>query len=100
LELNGRLEEKDLSVWMMVLYPLWLARNDAMDEPMIENPMKTARRCLVLTEEWLLTNSEVTVKEARAVEHWLPPEPGWHKANSDGAFSISDAHEGGGRGHL
>jgi hypothetical protein len=37
---------------LLTLYNIWLARNEARDEPMIENPEVTARRIIYLQEEW------------------------------------------------
>jgi hypothetical protein len=75
---------------------MWLARNDARDEPMIENPENIARRIVVLAEEWRSLKTNAAVRGDQAEEHWLPPQPGWHKVNSDGAFSKVDNHGGGG----
>jgi hypothetical protein len=39
----GKLPEKELSVAMMTLYQLWMARNDAREREMIEDPRITSR---------------------------------------------------------
>jgi hypothetical protein len=43
--------EQELAVYLMALYHMWLARNDARDEPMIENLENIAWRIVGLTEE-------------------------------------------------
>jgi hypothetical protein len=63
---------------------MWLARNDARNEPMIESPETIARRVVVLTEEWRSLKTPAAVPGNQAEEHLLPPKPGWHKVNSDG----------------
>jgi ribonuclease HI len=87
---------------MTALYHLWITRNNARDEPMIEHPDKTAHRVSALVEEW--HNLKVTKPslKVRTEEHWLPPEAGWQKVNADGAFMSADGVGGGGviiRGH-
>ncbi|KAK1616861.1 hypothetical protein QYE76_022378 [Lolium multiflorum] len=96
LNLFGRMAEQDLAMYLMALYHMWLARNDARNEPMIESPESIARRVVVLTEEWRSLKTPAAVTRNQAEEHWLPPKPGWHKVNSDGALSKKDNHGGGG----
>ncbi|KAK1697655.1 hypothetical protein QYE76_014352 [Lolium multiflorum] len=89
LQLFGRMAEQNLAVYLMALYHMWLARNNAREEPMIENPEHIARRTVALTEEWRSLKEVAMVRGNQVEEHWLPPQPGWFKANSDGAFSKS-----------
>jgi ribonuclease HI len=89
LDWLGRLADKELSIGIMVLYQMWLARNDARDEARIEDPEAIARRSLALVNEWLAINLGTSQAIPRVQEHWLPPEDGWHKANADGAFVSS-----------
>lgn len=90
------LKEKELGVAMMALYHMWLARNDARDEPMIEDPDRTARRILGLLEKWRALKPGSGERIPTEVEHWLPPEVGWHKVNVDGALSPGEGHGGAG----
>jgi hypothetical protein len=53
----------------MALYHMWLARNDARDEQMIEDPDKTAQRILVLVEEWLSLKSPAPQPVQNENEH-------------------------------
>jgi ribonuclease HI len=88
------LKEKELALAMMALYHMWLARNDARDEPMIEDPDRTARRILGLLDEWRALKPSSGQQSHPEVEHWLPPEVGWHKANADGALSPGEGTGG------
>jgi ribonuclease HI len=83
------LADKELSIGIMVLYQMWLARNNARHEARIEDPEAIARRSLALVDEWLAINLGTSHAMPRVQEHWLPPEDGWHKANVDGAFVSS-----------
>jgi ribonuclease HI len=80
----------------MALYHMWLARNEARDEKAIEDPEAIARRVVALQEEWVSLQAPPVRQHQAAIEHWLPPEAGWVKANSDGAFSSELGHGGGG----
>jgi ribonuclease HI len=90
------LSEGELAVAMMALYNLWLARNNAREEEMIEHPDKMAARVLMLDEEWQALKEPKTPKPADVVTHWCPPAAGWHKANADGASSVLEENGGGG----
>jgi hypothetical protein len=96
LEWMGSVDETEVQLGMMALYHLWLVRNDARDEALIEDPRRTARRILALSEEWRDVQNEAAVSNPRVEEHWHPPPLGWHKVNADGAFSRDDKHGGGG----
>jgi ribonuclease HI len=90
------LQAKDLGLVMTTLYHIWLSRNGSHDEPMIEDPERTARRVLAITEEWGKLRDPSPNQAPKVVEHWRPPERGWFKANADGAFSATDGQGGGG----
>jgi ribonuclease HI len=95
LGLVGKLPEKELSTWLLTLYHIWLARNEARDLQMIEHPDQTARRVVFLSEEWqsIKTPNPGRVK---TTEQWMPPPRGWVKANYDGACLVKDGVGGGG----
>jgi ribonuclease HI len=80
----------------MAIYHMWLARNEARDEQLIEDPEATARRVLALQEEWTSLNVSPAKQARGGEEKWVPPKDGWHKVNSDGAFSSALGHGGGG----
>ncbi|XP_051197446.1 uncharacterized protein [Lolium perenne] len=86
LDWLGKLDDKELSISVMIMYQAWLARNDARDEVCIATPSVIVRRSLALLEEWREAQQSRIQLETRAVEHWQPPAEGWTKANTDGAF--------------
>jgi hypothetical protein len=90
------LKDDELNIIIMALYHLWLARNEARDEPMIEDPEKTARRILFLVEEWGNLRSDSPPRSQGSAEQWRPPENGWHKVNVDSSFDGKVMHGGGG----
>jgi ribonuclease HI len=92
----GGVDDKELAFGMMAMYQLWLARNEAREEPMIEDPVEVAKRTVRLVEEWQAVQATPSVSKQQVVEHWLPPAAGWYKCNADGAFSQGDGHGGGG----
>jgi ribonuclease HI len=94
LDWIGKLEEKELAVAIMTIYQLWLARNEAREEVAVEDPDAIARRSLYLVEEWRNLKSVPPTRRLRSVEHWLPPEDGWCKANADGSFRMSSGAGG------
>jgi hypothetical protein len=47
----------------MVIYQIWLARNEAREEAKIEDPHAIARRSIHLVEEWVESRT-VTMSEA------------------------------------
>jgi hypothetical protein len=92
----GALSGKELPVVMTTLYHLWLSRNDARDELMIEDPDRAAKRVLALSEEWSALKTAPARRGSKEAEHWCPPAIGWHKANADGGFSSAERIGGGG----
>jgi ribonuclease HI len=89
-----KLPDKEISVGIMALYQLWLARNEAREESRILDPASIARRSLALVEEWLASVMRPQQSSTTQVEHWLPPEDGWVKANVDGSFSANSGSGG------
>jgi hypothetical protein len=68
LDWFGALDEKELAISLMALYQLWLARNEARDKPMIEDPEITARRIVALVEEWQAVSLVPSQTNTRAVQ--------------------------------
>jgi ribonuclease HI len=96
LDWFGVLPADELAVAMTTIYHLWLSRNNAREEVMIENPEKIVSRVVALTEEWRKLKPVGVGHQPREKEHWLPPEDGWTKANADGALAAAEGHGGGG----
>jgi hypothetical protein len=85
------MKEDELCISIMILYQLWLARND---EVQIASPHEIIRKSLFLVEEWQGLKPARGVGAAKVVEHWLPPPIGWAKLNADGALSAKDGKGG------
>jgi hypothetical protein len=96
LDWLGSVLEKELGMAMLGLYHMWLARNDAREQPMIKSPSDTSRGIMFLQDEWQQTKSPPTARSASTREHWLPPLEGWTKVNCDGAFLHAEGAGGGG----
>jgi ribonuclease HI len=96
LDWLGQLEDRELAVGIMVLYQMWLERNDAREEDRISDPQDVVRRSLFLVDEWAAAQQKDSQRsEASTVtERWLPPEADWYKVNADGAF-VKESGEGG-----
>ncbi|XP_020190758.2 uncharacterized protein [Aegilops tauschii subsp. strangulata] len=78
------------------LYGLWCARNETRDGKRIQEARELAERVHPHIQEWRQVHvKEPTIKEPRKPEKWQPPEPGWIKANADGA--MARAHDRGRR---
>jgi ribonuclease HI len=88
------MEEKELGLAIMLIYQMWLARNEARDAVQIVAPQDIVRRSLALLEEWVGVHGKQEHPSIKVREQWNPPEEGWIKANVDGAFS-SDRSCGG-----
>ncbi|KAK1645408.1 hypothetical protein QYE76_063213 [Lolium multiflorum] len=96
LEWIARLKPAELELVMTALYQLWLTRNDARDELIIEDPQRTARRIMALMEEWRAVTGSVKAPVVKERAHWRTPEVAWHKANADGAWTAEGNSGGGG----
>ena len=87
----------NMVAWMLMLvYNLWLARNEARDLRHIEDPKAIVKKTLAGVDEWLNTHKSASLVPTRAPERWLPPEQNWCKVNVDGAFRPSENIGGGG----
>jgi hypothetical protein len=91
LDWLGHLGDRELALGIMVLYQLWLTRNNAREETRLADPVEVARRSISLVEEWQAAQMHTSGKQAPINEQWLPPEQGWCKANVDGAFSMDQS---------
>jgi ribonuclease HI len=95
LTLIGRLSDVQTSWLFILIYNLWLARNDARESGKIEEPAAIVRRTALVIEE--LSNLHSSRKSSLVLaEKWVVPGQGWCKVNSDGAFRKEDHCGGGG----
>jgi hypothetical protein len=94
LDWLGRVKENAIARMMMLVYNLWLARNDARDSTRIEDPSYIVQRTVASLEEWTSVNC-MEKNSVKVVEHWLPPAQEWHKINSDGGFRSTERRGGG-----
>jgi ribonuclease HI len=62
---------------------------------MIEDPVSIARRAVCLLEEWRNIPEPKPARSPTPHEHWLAPEAGWMKINTDGAM-LKNSDKGGG----
>jgi ribonuclease HI len=96
LDWLGRADESAIARMMMLVYNLWLARNDARDSTRIEDPRYIVQRTIAGLEEWNYVNCLKQKNSVKVVEHWLPPAQEWVKINVDGAFRSAERRGGGG----
>lgn len=96
LDWLGKSSAHSIVVMLMNLYQIWLACHDARETEKIEDPRCVARRTLANLEEWDNIHQRPQSSTEKVVEHWLPPEEEWVKANADGAFLLSQGNGGGG----
>jgi ribonuclease HI len=89
LDWLGKMSDEEIAVAIMLIYQMWLARNDAREEIMIADPSDIARQSLFLLQEWQAVQKPSNPIVPRATEHWLPPEVGWNKVNADGSYLAS-----------
>jgi hypothetical protein len=96
LEWLGTHTEQELALAMLGLYHIWLARNDARDNALIESPNVTVERVCFLWDEWQHVQDKQQEEMKQSEVHWTKPAAGWLKVNCDGAFLALDGRGGGG----
>jgi ribonuclease HI len=92
------MNEKELAFSIMLLYQMWLARNEARDQAHIAfaYPNDLVRRSLILVEEWAALKPSAVQPPLMHIDQWQAPDEGWIKLNSDGAFSTEQGSGGSG----
>jgi hypothetical protein len=90
LDWIGKAHASSVERMMLLVYNLWLARNEARDSDRIADPADIVWKTLAGLEEWLLANNMAPKELSKKVEHWLPSEPNWFKVNVDGAFRSAE----------
>jgi ribonuclease HI len=96
LDWLGRMDEKELAFSIMLLYQMWLARNEARDQAQIVSPKDLVRRSMALVEEWVALKPTAVHTPPLHTDQWQAPNEGWFKLNSDGAFSMEQGSGGSG----
>jgi ribonuclease HI len=96
LDWLGKAKGKSVSLTMMLIYKLWLARNDAREKERIDNPEDIVKNSIAGVEEWMSIHERKVNPRSKVTEHWLSPEVGWYKVNVDGAFRAAEKYGGGG----
>lgn len=96
LEWLGHACSQEKELILMTLYQIWLARNDARDGKRIEEPSSVADKAWRFLEEWKEIKEPRSTISTRPTGHWLPPEVGWIKANTNGATAMNLGVGGGG----
>jgi hypothetical protein len=76
LDWIGKAPADKLSWFCMLIYKLWLVRNDARESKQIEDPRAIAEKARAAVEEWAAVHVKTPSSNIRSVEHWLCPEPG------------------------
>jgi hypothetical protein len=94
LEWMGKSKHEIIEWFMLQVYNLWLARNDARESQIFEEPKSIVRRTLAGMEEWRNIHKPKDPKKV-VRELWRPPCQDQLKINVDGAFR-ADASAGGG----
>jgi ribonuclease HI len=96
LDWIGKAKDDELSWFCMMIYKLWLSRNDARDSKEMEDPRAVAIRTKVAVEEWQAINGVSKTPSCKTEERWLCPDESWVKVNVDGAFRAAEGFGGGG----
>jgi hypothetical protein len=81
---------------MMMIFNLWLARNDAREKEKIANRVDIVKKSIEGVEECMRIHEHTELPRSKVVEHWLPPYDGWHNINVHGAFQSAEKCGGGG----
>jgi hypothetical protein len=95
LEWMGKSKHEIIEWFMLLINNMWLARNDARESQIIEDPRSIVKRTMVGMEEWRNIHKP---KEPKKVvrELWRPPCQDQFKINVDGAFRAEASAAGGG----
>jgi hypothetical protein len=94
LDWIGKALGEEIVWWIMMIYHLWLARNDARQAPISADPRSIVSRVVASVEELKASLNAPCQKTLTLKEHWLPLETNWVKVNTDGAFRL-ESRKGG-----
>jgi hypothetical protein len=95
LEWMGKSKHEIIDWFMLLVYNLWLARNDSRESQSIEDPRSIVRRTLAGMEEWREFHKPKDPKKV-VREFWHPPSQDQVKIDVDGAFRANASVGGGG----
>jgi hypothetical protein len=56
---------------MMLIYNMWLARNDAQEKDRIVDPLEIVKRSTDGVEEWMHLNDQAPTARTKVLEHRL-----------------------------
>lgn len=97
LEWFGMASEEDTEIMINGVYGLWLARNETREGRMVKPAHEIMESVWHFMQEWrAVMTRRRSLRELSRRKKWIPPEPGWIKANSDGAMAKNDRKGGGG----
>jgi ribonuclease HI len=96
LDWIGKKHKCQAELFFTLIYNLWLARNDARESGQIQNPIAVVEKTVAAVEEWRNRDSRSHAITTIVAEQWSPPEAGWCKINTDGAFRQAEGNGGGG----
>jgi hypothetical protein len=96
LEWLASVKDSEMDITLMILYHAWLSRNQARDGKRIDDPEIIVKRAIYLLEEWHNVQVPKPIKVMVPKERWFPPESGWIKVNSDGAWNKASEKGSGG----
>jgi ribonuclease HI len=91
----GKVKHEIIDWFMLLIYNLWLARNDARESQSIEDPRCIVRRTMAGMEEWREIHKPKDPKKV-VRGFWRPPSQDQIKINVDGAFKANASVGGGG----
>jgi hypothetical protein len=95
LEWMGKSAHEIIEWFMLLIYNLWLARNDARESHHIEDPKSIVKWTIASMEEWKNVHRPNAPRK-NVQELWSPPSQDQIKVNVDGAFRMEASVGGGG----
>jgi ribonuclease HI len=96
LDCLGSMKDAELDNSLMVMYQMWLARNDARESRKIDDPTAIANRAMSLLEEWNNVQCRPAPRSDKPKDRWTPPARDCLKVNVDGAAAKASGNGGGG----